>query len=357
MFHTTAERLFPAIALSVTATIALACAGGDAGESVLSPRETAAVTFMIDSGSGTKVTGASAEEEDTVNRWSLLVFGESDGALYETSTSSGPGALTASLGEGSYTVAAVVNHPASGAGALIPDEVESLQELRAFVMPLGACRTGNLVMYGEASLTVSRDGVTPPTLEIPVGRLVAKVEVGRIEMDMIDTALADRTFTINGIYLINLPSSLPLGSDWTVASIPEGAGNWLNCEAFTGGDSASLTGDTGIGAPLSASSPYSTTHTFYILPNPIPEGADSYGGSWSPRRSRLVLEVEVDGETFFYPFSLPPQSRNSVYLAEKITLRHKGIDTPDGEVGDRADIVFTCPISQWSPTYTVNDSF
>ena len=75
----------------------------------------------------------------------------------------------------------------------------------------------------------------------------------------------------------------------------------------------------------------------YCYPNPT--GTDANGGTFSPRKTRLVIEVQIDTRTFYYPITLASVERNTHYSITNLTITRLGSSDPDYPVNS-AQITF-----------------
>ena len=263
-------------------------------------------------GALTRATGVSEEDETAVNSLQVFVF-NSDGAIdaagkgYEGSLS-----INVSAGKGKR-LWAVANAPDF-------TEVATEDELRSCITLLTDNAEGNLVMAGDTVTDILGD--TEVTVEL--SRLVAKLSVESVTRLFTAPGLAARPLVIKRMYLINVPAGLRLDGSGDVTQ-------WLNRGSFVSSGADDLLIDSGLNINLSNGETHSTRHSFYCYPNPCT--SDSAGGSWSPRKTRLVLEAELGGSLRYYSLTFPEIRRNCTYTVENLTLCGKGGTTPDTPYG------------------------
>lgn len=304
------------------------------------------VVFSI-LGEATRGTGTAGEA--AVDSWTLLLY--RDGRLAEAGTSSSGSAIRKTLPAGGYTAFAVVNPPPSFDPAGFPDP----GALAGAESALGDNAPGRLVMAGSRSVTVPvPDGSVQ---RIGVDRLVCKAGIGKVTVQFTDPGLASRPFRLKGIYLTNCYGKSRYGSDWTAEGILSDASAWYNRMGFhseAGVDG--LLAETGLDIPVTADRPHAQEHVFYYYPNPLPASLDTRSGTWSRRRTRLVLEAQIGDRTYYYPVTLPESQRNRTYLIEEAVIRNLGSLDPERDEPGAIDITFRTSTDDWSPTFNVTET-
>ena len=289
-------------------------------------------------GEATRGTGTAGEA--AVDSWTLLLY--RDGRLAEAGTSSSGSAIRKTLPAGGYTAFAVVNPPPSFDPAGFPDP----GALAGAESALGDNAPGRLVMAGSRSVTVPvPDGSVQ---RIGVDRLVCKAGIRKVAVQFTDPGLAARPFRLKGIYLTNCYGKSRYGSDWTAEGILSDA----HSEAGVDG----LLAETGLDIPVTADRPHTQEHVFYYYPNPLPASLDTRSGTWTRRRTRLVLEAQIGDRTYYYPVTLPESQRNRTYLIEEAVIRSLGSLDPERDEPGALDITFSTSPDDWSPTFNVTET-
>lgn len=298
-------------------------------------------------GETTRATGTDGEA--AVDSWTLLLY--RDGRLAEAGASSSGSPIRKTLPAGDYTAYAVVNPPASfdPAGFPAPDALAGAESA------LGDNAPGRLVMAGQRTVTVPvPDGSVQ---RIGVDRLVCKAGIRKVSVQFENPDLAARPFRLRGIYLTNCYGKSRYGSDWTADDILSTASVWHNRMGFhseTGVDG--LLAETGLDIPVTADRPHTQEHVFYFYPNPLPASADTRSGTWSRRKTRLVLEAQIGERTYYYPVTLPESQRNRTYLIEEAVIRKLGSLDPEKDEPGAIDITFSTSPDDWSPAYNVTET-
>ena len=298
-------------------------------------------------GEETRVRGTDGER--AVDNWALLLY--RDGRLVEAGTSDSGAAIRKRLAEGDYTAFAVVNPPAS----FEPPGYPELASLMAAESALRDNAPGRLVMAGSRTVTVPiPDGGTQ---RIGVDRLVCKAGIKKISVGFTDPLLAARPFVLKGIYLTNCYGKSRIGSDWDAADIGSDVDLWHNRMGYHSDSSVdAILAETGLDIPVTADNPHVQEHAFYYYPNPLPEALDSRSGTWTRRRTRLVLEAEIGGRTYYYTVTLPASQRNKTYIIEEAVIRKLGSRDPETDEPGAIDVVFRTDTEDWSPEYNVTEN-
>ena len=304
------------------------------------------VVFSV-AGGATRVTGADGEA--AVDDWALLLY--RDGRLTEAGTSESGAAIRKKLPAGDYTAFAVVNPPAGFRPAGYPTPAA----LAGAEAALGDNAPGRLVMAGRRTVTVPvPDGSVQ---RIGVDRLVCKAGIRKVSVQFKNPALAARPFRLKGIYLTNCYGKNRYGSDWTAEDILSTASVWHNRMGFhseAGVDG--LLAETGLDIPVTADRPHTQEHVFYFYPNPLPASLDTRSGTWTRRRTRLVLEAQIGDRTYYYPVTLPESQRNRTYLIEEAVIRTLGSLDPEKDEPGSIEVTFRTSTEDWSPSYPVSET-
>ena len=307
---------------------------------------TVEVVFSV-LGEDTRANGT--EGERAVDNWTLLLY--KDGKLAEAGTSDSGSAIRKKLTAGDYTAFAVVNPPASFRAADHPE----LTDLAEAESDLRDNAPGRLVMAGSRTVTVPvPDGGTQ---RIGVDRLVCKAGIRKISVQFDNPVLADRPFLLKDLYLTNCYGKSRYGSDWDAGDILSDGSRWYHRMGLpSDGGLEGLLAERGIDATLTSDTPHVQEHSFYFYPNPLPEAQDTRSGTWSRRRTRLVIEAEIGGRTYYYPVTLPASRRNRTYIIEEAVIRKLGSRDPEEDEPGAIDVTFSTKTDDWSPTFTVTET-
>ena len=201
-------------------------------------------------------------------------------------------------------------------------------------------------------------------VDFSLRRLACKIVIDKIVRDFTEPAYAEIPLYIKKIYLSNLSYTTNLLAE---AGVPD----YFCVQKGVIGDITEemeeLVVDSGINYTLNEGGIYNVSHTFYALPNGVT--TDTNGGtSFSPRRTRLIVQCEYNGQTCYYPVTLPgivggergSLERNKVYRITALTLKRPGSgdpDVPSGQVSSVQDCNFNITVDSWSTGHEYNESF
>jgi len=255
----------------------------------------------------TRATGTTYADESKVNDLQVFVFDET-GTLQDYKAAGAAMTATMSATSGVRTVWAVVNAPSMA-------DITTATQLEERATLLSENGRDSFVMTGSTTGEIVDGG----TVAITVKRIVSRVSVAKISTDF-KYAMAEKTLTVNGIYLINVAAD----NNYAVgAAAPV---NWLNKLGHEDSTLDGLLYDGLEGVTVSNGSPYTVEHAFYPYPNPVE--TETYEDAWSPRHTMLVVDVTLDGERGYYPIELPVLERNKTYSIEEIVLTRRPGDVP-----------------------------
>ena len=282
------------------------------------------VFFTVNGDAATRAVGNTYTNESKVNDLQILVFNE-DGSIADYKDAGASMATALLTSSGKKTVWAVVNGK-SLAG------ITSLDALLATTTDLADNETDSFLMSGsiEAELT---DGAT---VGITVKRHVARVSIGKISAAFKSSLLVGKTLKIKGIYLINVAGDHNFGftGDPTV---------WYNKLGHADTSVDHLVYDA-LAAEVSEAVPYEVEHAFYPYPNLVVE--DEHTAPWTPRHTILDIEVELDGETGWYPIVLPQIERNKTYTIEEVVITRRPSSEPYIPV-ETGETTVSVNVSEW----------
>ena len=302
------------------------------------------VTFSIfEADSRTTVTSG----EGSVGNWVLLLY--RDGKLVDVGMSGTKAPIQRTLKAGSYTAYAIANPPSS----FIPEAYSTFAMFSRAESNLRDNYPSQLVMFGSQTISVPVRNGRPQA--IVVNRLVAKIIIRKISTDFIDPSLQSRTFRLNAIYLTNCYGKTHIRRDENASEMEANASCWYNRMGFdidSGVDD--LLADRRIDATITASSPYDQEHHFYCYPNQADR--DSRSENWSIRHTRLILEAEISGKTYYYSITLPAMQRNKTYIVEEAVIRNLGSTDPEKDEPGSIDIFFDTSIDDWGQDYMVHEN-
>ena len=258
------------------------------------------------------ITRASGETDANVKNFQVFIF--QDDKLEATSW--GPSApQTLKLTKGVKKVAVLVNHQKI-------NDVSTYDELKARSFDLAANAPNALLMFGEDTLHLSgnRSDI------VDVSRLTARVELQKITNALELEAYKDSVMTLKRVYLINAVG------ERTVAGEYENA-KWYNLGKFVSGECNGLLLEEAERQIQSEGS--ELNYCFYTYPN---------SGSSSP--VRLVAEIAIGSDIWYYPVTIPDVLANNRYIVSNLKITRIGVDDPDQKI-DYAEGGISIEVKSW----------
>ena len=257
----------------------------------------------------------STPPEDGVETLQILVFNEY-GLMEHTEYKTGS-SITMTCTTGDKTIAAIVNAPKE-------TDVLTLDELKERTFDLNVLTSETLVMFGTKDVTLSANS----EVEVPVTRIPARVVLSSVTFDLQLAQPEKVSFYINAVYLINVAANASFGGGWT-------PNDWYHLGRYNENRTLDFRYDSvaGAAAPTALSDTYETPHYFYCLPNK------------TETKTRLVIEVMIAGEIYYYPITLDKVESNKSY-SYNVTLNHLGTDSPDKPL-EFGRATFTVDVKPW----------
>lgn len=308
----------------------------------------------------TKVTGVSESDESRIERWAYWVFNEAGWAI-KCGTGDSSLHKDVTLMTGTYSIVVLVNYPPSGTWGIPVRAGITKTALLGRLSEISSNTNNCFVMEGEQTVTITEGAVSP--IEVKVARLVSKVGVRRISVNYTNTRLNSKTTILRGIYLTNLYRTTRYGSDYTATELDATRSSWYNSMGWHRWDAEqvnsaidALVGDIGLSTTISTVSPHTQAHYFYCYPNPSRPENDTHDTSlWSVRSTRLIIETEVDGESFYYQVQLPAMKRNTPYVAAEVVIRDLGSSDPEEFIPGSLDVILSTEVAGWEGSYAVTE--
>lgn len=315
------------------------------------PAEPQTIALTVNVGTVTTRALVNGTEDMTLNNVQVIVYNNA-GKLEKTSNLvTGQTQITLEVLPGPKTVWAVANIPSKISESAVP----SPADLSAKMTELSDNALNNMTMSGYESKVVS---IEDSEVNILVKHLACKVIIDEVKREFEDPGYSVIPLTIKKIYMSNVAGRCSIGCENEMPTL------WYNqlgvIPASLPAAIKALTVDDGLNVSLSEGGSYSRQHTFYVYPNPIEDKV--YGGAWSPRRTRLVLECDYGGRTCYYPITLPQGEtgtlkRNKVYHISLLTLTKPGStdsDDPQETVSSTVSFKVNIQVSDWegSSSYT-----
>ncbi len=292
--------------LAAIAVSSLAACSERLGEEQLKSGEAVNLEISV-SGAATKATNVTTEKK--VNTLQVFVFGEGK-RLEAYESVSGAESLDISILTGTKIIHALVNAPAVKGVVDYDDFYGKLSKLSDNTL-------SNFVMEGRKQVTVK---TTDMSETIEVSRMVSKISLVKVE-NKLDDVYSGVEFKLKRAYLINVAADRKYAAEGQTVPAPA---SWLNMMKYTDG-LPELTCGT-YAEVIASKSVSAIKHSFYCYPNPT--SGDTSSATWSARRTRLVVEVELDKTLYYYPVTLPVLAQNTEYQVSLVVTR-PGSNGPD----------------------------
>lgn len=260
----------------------------------------------------TKVTGNPSDAQ--VSDVQIFVFDKN--GLYETSSRATASTLSLTCTTGEKNIVALVNAPIEGS-------ITNIAELRSRTSDLSDCSSGHIVMSGE----LTEELTSSTTVTMQVERLAARVAVSQITTDFELEAHQNLAFEVRSIYLINVAGERAYLSNNTPTK-------WYNKGQYADATSLEFLRDVVNLGRIANGESYDTEHYFYCYPNA------------TSTKTRLVIEAEIGGYTYYYPITLNAVEANTAYTYN-LTITKLGSNSPDIPVAD-GTVNFTVTVKDWT---------
>lgn len=278
-------------------------------------------------GNAPATKSADADFDDDHSEVSNVQFFVFDGEVLDAYKKIGSAtSTTMTVKAGDKTVWAVVNAPDIS-------NVTTLTQLKAVSSTL-LNNASNFVMVGSNTGTVPSED----PIEIEVKRIASRVVVKKVTAAFSNPAYASMSCKLVKMFLINAPGDINL-------ELTNAPTTWYAQRAYE-----AVTGLTdhlstsGANHELNTSA-FETECRHYCYPNPTV--ADSQATTWSARHTRMVIEVLLGSETFYYPITMPVLEPGKSYEIENLTITRKGSNNPDQPIS-LSDATFEISVKEWT---------
>ena len=345
--------------LSAICAVFASCQKQDVVSNAVNSERISVSYSLVGNGAPVSKAAAASTKESTVANYQIYVF-NTDGSLDASGYQSSAEAITLKCTPGDKKVYGLVNHKAD-----LTTSINNETALLAVKSDLGdndAATT--FVMFGEKDVTLPATG----TVAVPVDRLCSKIYIDKITNNL-NAALGK--ITLNAIYVINATGDATIGDE---TYCPAAAGSWYNKQKYVAsGDTKieALLADNALATDIANGAAYSTPRYFYAYPNPTSD--DNSDATFSPRYTRLVIDVTVENDKDasgaqvphrYYPINLCVKSgetyggesaatsfmglgRNLYYHITNLKISRLGSLDPDKPVVSE-DMTFSVSVNAWA---------
>lgn len=289
---------------------------------------------MTDTSDTMPVAMTASAGENSINTLDILVF-DTHGNLVSAGRNPSGDAVVLDVPKGMTAVVYAVANSRNNL-SLVSTEAQ----LASLESHLKDNDPGNFEMLGKSVQNL--DGVD--NLNIGIDRFAVKVVLDGIRLDLSDPVWASagvNTIRITDIFLTNV---VP-GCNYSLTSVAAES-DWYNKMDLDASSPAGALLHESMEVDVANGGSLAGKHSFYAYPNPTV--ADTGGGTWSARHTRLVVKAELDGSICYYPITLPVLERNHCYTIQGLTITGAGSDNPD-VLDKRTPMSFTVDIAPWLP--------
>lgn len=277
-----------------------------------------------------KASTAATETEKRVDDAYIIVYA-TDGTLVDYKAWSGSSVKFA-LEAGTYQFYAAVNTGMDAAPA-------SLTDFRALVGTLKDDLSGfTMVGWTEKEVSVGNE-----TFSITARRLASKIVIEDLKVNFSAVSLQSEEVTVNAVYLINVPGDLSFGA--YLAGTAYSPTLWYNQMKYVSGDCDNCLFAGSLGVKVGHGETAVLDKVFYSYPNGT--ASDVHNGTFSSRKTRLVVECTILGDTCYYPFTFEQLESNKIYTITSLTLTRRGVESPD-EVWNADEVSGNLTIDDWT---------
>lgn len=305
--------------------------------------EMGTVTFSLSGGDDALMTRSTTQAaESAVSNLQILVFNSGGNLVSYAASSSNTVSASVPLNTAGHSVYAVTN---------VSDDLSSCSSPSNLTSRMSYLKDNSLDKLQMIGHVDNQTFTSGSTVSVEVRRFAAKVEIDEIVSAFTAAAHRAQEFKIKSIFLINVNGSCPY-------SQVSAAGTWYNQLRYVSGDCNALVSDmfqTPVTVQTSSGSvtPYTTKHYFYCYSNPTT--TDTHGGTFSPRRTRLVVETMLGGTTYYYPIDIVGNGNtldvNTSYTVTKLTVTGPGVDNPDDPL-NTGSVSFNVTIKNWETGFS-----
>ncbi len=316
--------------LKTAAAVMMAASAISCNKSEVTPADaadtgTAEISVIVNSCPFGVKAALSEDNERKVNNVQVFIFRE-DGSLDAYTSSEASSDVKVSCTTGRRSVKAIVNAPdLSG--------ISRLADLQKSMSSLSDNTLTSFVMTGSKELDVNAD----QTLHLNVSRIAARLAVEKVSVAFTSQAYRNMDMKIRRIYAVNVAGN----ASYDLSAAPS---VWYNKRAYESSAVDALVIDSAADGTISEDRPYTTPSFFYVYPNPTEQ--DSQAEVFSARHTRIVVETELGGTTYYYPITIGNIVRNKKYTVTGLTITRPGSIDPDVPVTS-SECSFSISVNDW----------
>ena len=276
------------------------------------------VTFSV-SIPGLETKSVGDVDEKKVNSLQVIVFNKY--GVYESSAYGTGTSLSLTCTAGQKRMVALVNTNTEENLA----NYEELSDRHVYLKDMGP---NDLVMLGDTLVTVA----AKKPINLDVRHLSSKITLESVRLKFTNQQHKKLSFAVKAVYLTNVAGDRKYISSSTPAT-------WYHENAYDKNNTTPFIYDFIEGGhALADGETYDTDHYFYCYPNS------------TATKTRLVIEAEIGGNTYYYPIVLDEVLPNNQY-SYNVILTRLGIDSPDGSL-DKSVYTVNVTMKDWKNNST-----
>lgn len=259
-----------------------------------------------------------SKAEDTISTPYIIAYSGGNMVDYIKAPSG-----TLRLPTGTYTILALVGKDDLDINSM------TLNQLYLFNLDLGIDETDkNFTM-----LKVQGNVKVPTTsnVSLSVRRGVSKIVVKNIHRDFHNSVDKKKKLKLVSGYMINVARTLEIRNIIFPRNIPK---TFYNDMQYRGECDELLYHRIG-SVPIAQSGKFGMDAVFYVYPNT------------GEKKTKFILETEVDNKKYYYPVEFPTLRSNTVYTVNDLFLTKLGIFDPDGPWVENNSVSFTVTVTPW----------
>ena len=274
--------------------------------------------------------------DSNISSLQLYVF-KTDGTIENSVYLTNATTVSLKCTQGQKDIIAVANAPKL-------QNVSNYSELKSRTTTLAKNSTSNLIMVGITKAVIQ----SGTTVTVPVKRAAAMILVNKVLVNFSHEYYNTLPFKLKKIMISNVPGDLSLDG----TSTPTLWHNKMGVTDSNDNSVLSLIMDDQIDYSLTSLNPYTTEHKFLCYPNPTT--SDANGGTWSARKTRIVICTTLDGKDYYYPITINKVESNKKYSLSLLITR-PGSEDPDIPIST-LDAQIQVNIEEWGTGATLSET-
>ena len=252
---------------------------------------------------------------------------DSDGRLEAKASGCGTSAVSVRVSQGTKAVWAAVNFPSSRF-----TDILTLSQFEAREVSFADFGTGRFPMSGKKTVAITGTGTA--SVSIPVERFVSRICIAEVRNSLAGS-LSGKEMVLRYSFLSNVPGNSKVNGDSPSSRLwynrfgrRDGAGQNAVIASSSDASYPSLTFADHDESWITSNNYEAPYACMYFFPNPTTSDVTGWSSAFSPRYTRIVNVIEIDGDTYYYPVNIVGARRNHAYTLY-LTVTHFGTKDPD----------------------------